>query len=597
MIQFISLVDDNESLSSLESGQTGQSSCGRGRRQSNRGRGQSSRGREQSSRGHGLSSRGRGQSSRRRGRGRSSRGRGQSSRGRGNREQNENAWKWENSPSPSTKIKFTGNLPGPEGIAHGVIDHLACFHLFLPEDYFDSIMEQTNLYASQQRTAKQDIRPWKPVTMVELMAYVGLNIAMGIVSLPALRDYWTKDPVVGHPWFRSVMSRNRFMQIHRYFHLVDNTKAPARSSPNYDKLWKIRPMLEILHENCQELYSPHQQLSVDKSMIRTKCRLSFIQYMKAKPVKWGIKVWICCDSVNGYICSFSIYTGKDTDGPRPPHGLGYQVVMNLTKKFVNKGYIVYTDNFYSSPQLSMDLLSKGLLTTGTLRSNRKNVPQGVQTKERSERGDCKFYYHKDLTVVKWRDNRDVFALSTYLSNEHTSVKRRVGPDLLDVPCPEIIADYNQFMGGVDMVDQYMCYYSIGRKSTKWWRKVVWRLLDQAIANARVIYVRNTSTSFDKQLTNLQFRLMLVRKLTEPLIGSTMGPAPSPQLARLTGKHFPYLSSHSRRRCAVCAYKKTTPRGKTRRGTKTKTWCPKCEVHICMGKCFELYHTRTYYRNY
>jgi len=50
------------------------------------------------------------------------------------------------------------------------------------------------------------------------------------------------------------------------------------------------------------------------------------------------------------------------------------------------------------------------------------------------------------------------------------------------------------------------------------------------------------------------------------------------------------------RRALCI-REVSPRSKTCKDTKTKIWCPKCEVHICMGKCFELYHTRLYYRNY
>jgi len=34
-----------------------------------------------------------------------------------------------------------------------------------------------------------------------------------------------------------------------------------------------------------------------------------------------------------------------------------------------------------------------------------------------------------------------------------------------------------------------------------------------------------------------------------------------------------------------------------RGTKIMTWCPKCETHLCIGKCFELYHTRVKYKQY
>ena len=38
------------------------------------------------------------------------------------------------------------------------------------------------------------------------------------------------------------------------------------------------------------MYNPHPQLSVDESIIGTKCRLSFIQYLPAKPTKWGLYV-------------------------------------------------------------------------------------------------------------------------------------------------------------------------------------------------------------------------------------------------------------------------------------------------------------------
>ena len=55
--------------------------------------------------------------------------------------------------------------------------------------------------------------------------------------------------------------------------------------------------------------------------------------------------------------------------------------MRLTEKFQGKGYIVYTDNFYTSPQLGLDLLEKNLYTTGTHCSNRKNVPNEVAVKE------------------------------------------------------------------------------------------------------------------------------------------------------------------------------------------------------------------------
>ena len=68
-------------------------------------------------------------------------------------------------------------------------------------------------------------------------------------------------------------------------HVADNTTALDRSNSNYDKLWKVRPLLDVLSKQSIELYAPHQQLSTNESMIGTNCPLSFIQYMPKKPIK------------------------------------------------------------------------------------------------------------------------------------------------------------------------------------------------------------------------------------------------------------------------------------------------------------------------
>lgn len=73
-------------------------------------------------------------------------------------------------------------------------------------DLYDELLIQTNLYANQQREAQNDTSVWTPISKEELMAFVGINIAMGIVSLPTLNDYWSTDPILTHTWFRTVMS-------------------------------------------------------------------------------------------------------------------------------------------------------------------------------------------------------------------------------------------------------------------------------------------------------------------------------------------------------------------------------------------------------
>lgn len=191
-------------------------------------------------------------------------------------------------------FSFSGDLPGPLEEAHGLRDPLSCFNLYIG-DFFVEILRQSNLYANQQRTSRSDSRQFTPFDMEEMLAFIGVNIAMDIV----FEDYWTTDIVCSHPLFRTIMSRDRFRTMLHYIHVADNSQAPKRDDPGYDKLWKVRPVLNFVAEKCARLYAPHPQLSTDESMIGTKCQLSFIQYMPKKPVKWGIKIWACADSVNG----------------------------------------------------------------------------------------------------------------------------------------------------------------------------------------------------------------------------------------------------------------------------------------------------------
>ncbi len=82
-------------------------------------------------------------------------------------------------------------------------------------------------------------------------------------------------------------------------------------------------------------YKPHQNLAVDEAMIAFKGQLSMKQYVPLEPIKRGIKVWECTESLKGYICSLQVYTGRQ-DGGATEHRHGYCVVGELTQPFIGK---------------------------------------------------------------------------------------------------------------------------------------------------------------------------------------------------------------------------------------------------------------------
>jgi len=448
-------------------------------------------------------------------------------------------------------------------------------------ELFYLIAEETNRYAQSKGAINFAVTP------AEIAAFIGISIAMGIVNMLRAHYYWSTNPVLNHPWFRTVMPRDRFYLIQKYLHFNDNSLAVNKDHPHHDKLFKIRPVLDIVNETFRLHYSPGMNVSVDEQMIGTKAKLSFIQYLPKKPKKWEVKVWVLADSANGYVPAFEIYTGA-ADGVE--HGLAYGVVMRLMEDYLDCGCCLYVDNFYSSPQLFEDLLSRETMACGTVRQNRRGLPQ---QKSSLKRGETVFMKKGDLTFVHWMDKRDVWCLSTFHANQMVPfTTRRQGVEA--ITRPKMITDYNKYMGGVDRMDQMLVYYSIGRKTIKWYKRIFWRIIDLTLVNAYVLY---SICHPDRMMKHKAFRLQLADKLVEEYIDANAHPDRDVVISghrvslgqsRLKGKHFA-TSSSVRGRCAVCGNKKN-PDG-TRRDRKTCNYCPKCKKHLCRKDCFEKYHTR------
>ena len=244
----------------------------------------------------------------------------------------------------------------------------------------------------------------------EMQAFIGILIIMGIAKLPSFEQYWSENVFRNISGITSVFSQTRFLQIWRYLHLADNETLAKHGEAGYVKIGKVRAFLAAIAANCKNEYRLDQEVTIDETMVAHKGRIPLKQYMKAKPVKWGIKLWVLSESKTGYVYHFQVYKGKE-NGQAEKH-LARRIVHDLVVDFNNTGHHVYMDNNYSDPHLFRELFQRGIYACGTIRSNRVGFPKSlvVTTREEStlDRGHYRWLAFDQLLATLWFNKRPAY---------------------------------------------------------------------------------------------------------------------------------------------------------------------------------------------
>ena len=178
-----------------------------------------------------------------------------------------------------------------------------------------------------------------------------------------------------------------------------------------------------------------------------------------------MKAWVLADAGNGYTWGWNLYTGKE--GDQRHCGLADRVVLNLVDdvRLQGKGYVVVTDNLYSSPSLFRELLRRGFGACGTARKNCRGLPRAI-CDATLHRGEIVSSVDDSILALKWKDKRDVIMLSNYHDSSMVTKSRRsraAEQGVEEIQKPKVVDDYNQNMGGVDkskLVAHIRCYECI-----------------------------------------------------------------------------------------------------------------------------------------
>ncbi|CAG2197406.1 unnamed protein product [Mytilus edulis] len=485
------------------------------------------------------------------------------------------------------------------------------FNLLFNNSMWDTIVLQTNLYANR-KLQNDELKPnsritkWRPTSIDEMKVFFSLIISMGLTRKGDLDAYWSTDEVINTPFFSKMMAKDRFMNILANLHLNDNNLA------NTDRLYKVRPFITMMRDTFG-VYTPEESLSFDEGTCPFKGRVKFRVYNPMKPNKFGIKLYQCCEARSGYCVAFDIYDADaerscsiyaDTVGVAEDCTHTTKLVVGLLAfcGLLLKGYKVYLDNYYCSPELFNELDLLNTYACGTVRTNRKLVPKAFTEVKKLKQGQGIFRRMGNLLAIKFHDKRDVHMLST-MHEAKLIVTDRVNKDNEPVLKPNLVVDYCKFMGGVDMNDQICQYYDVLRKSVKWWKTLFFHLFNVLLVNVYVLFKKYGKPA--KRRTHQMFRQSLIRALIDeavdaPLPDNTKGRKCEP-IGRLTGKHFPqYIPAKEgakRKRplrdCKACNFAPKDRQGNRR--TQTSFYCPKCVVALCVPDCFHEYHTKKDYK--
>ena len=157
----------------------------------------------------------------------------------------------------------------------------------------------------------------------------------------------------------------------------------------------------------------------------------------------------------------------------------------------------------------------------------------------------------------------------------------------------MILEYNDQMGGVDLVDQQLHAYHTLCKTYKWYRKLALRLIMQCILNSHKVYQKHTGSKDD--LLPFMHNVVACLLVSSPRLNKEI--CLKDTVHRLTGKYFPMKKKpnpgtkdpNPTKNCRVCYARGVN----TNKGAPLKTvfvcrTCPSCPgLHI--ENCFEIYH--------
>ncbi|XP_060070455.1 piggyBac transposable element-derived protein 4-like [Ylistrum balloti] len=222
-------------------------------------------------------------------------------------------------------------------------------------------------------------------------------------------------------------------------------------------------------------------------------------------------------------------------------------------------------------------------------ANRKGLPEAVKKAKLKKQFDIIQVQKGNLIATAFKDKRQITFLSTASQPGVCENTRK----------PFVNLDYNAHMGGVDKFDQLSSYYPIGRPGKKWWRYILWYVINLAVVNAWILFQRTDGKvpPPPKGYDHLRFRMDIADQLKAGFtsrkhrVGRKSKKCNrSVLVAAESIKHHHLEKIEGRKKmCRECSMqKRKTPKGYP---IETSYKCKFCDIPLCRVGCFAAFHDR------
>ena len=425
-------------------------------------------------------------------------------------------FRWSCRPKTGPNIRIPARnivrfCPGPVKEAQDANTPEKAMLLLLTDDMIDIIVHWTNkrieLDATKYKRQSGVVGPTEPA---EVRALIGLLLFSGAQRDNHLstREMW--DITTGSPVYRTSMSEARFTFLINSLRFDDPETREARR--DVDKFAPIRELWDMFIKNCEQMYVPNFNLTVDEQLLAFRGRCPFKIYIPNKPAKYGIKIVLICDNNSKYLLGAIPYLGKGGTVAMDGVNLGHHLTRELTRPYHQTNRNVTTDNWFSSVPLAAELLNKcGMTHVGTIKGNKSEIPEEMKDKKDRRPGSSAFLFTNEMTLVSYAkaSTKTPKKLVLLTSTMHTQ------PVLVGNGKPEIIDFYNRTKGGVDCFDMMCALYSCGRRTKRWPMCVFYGMLNSMSINSWVIHSENLERTHAKRMERRKYIKELAMSLIRP----------------------------------------------------------------------------------